>query len=194
MGNSCAFMYSITSNFAKILEILKVNRIYSSLNLGVHLALLVPLGYGVGNILKNLFCVERPKSSDIWLGRIVNEDDYGFPSTHCTFQINQIKSSLKNMRTSLLEMLDTFKTPNTLFVLFCFVLFCFVYYSSSGCDISILSDLLCFKRFGHFHTTCLVVFLCVFLVRSCMESTVSRCSLSWRCHFRRCCWYHLQIK
>jgi membrane-associated phospholipid phosphatase len=48
----------------------------------IHLAMLVPLGYSVGNILKNLYCVERPKSPDIWRGRNVNEDDYGYPSTH----------------------------------------------------------------------------------------------------------------
>jgi hypothetical protein len=91
MGNSRAIVYLITSNFAKFLEIFNVNWSFFTLNLGIHLAMLVPLGYSIGNILKNLYCVERPKSSDIWLGRNVNEDDYGFPSTHCTSEMKQIK-------------------------------------------------------------------------------------------------------
>jgi membrane-associated phospholipid phosphatase len=46
------------------------------------LCLAIPLGFSIGNMLKNYFSIPRPCSTKVWKGRNVNENEYAFPSTH----------------------------------------------------------------------------------------------------------------
>lgn len=55
---------------------------FGSPELGRLLCLAIPLGFSIGNMLKNYFSVPRPCSTKVWKGRNVNENEYAFPSTH----------------------------------------------------------------------------------------------------------------
>jgi membrane-associated phospholipid phosphatase len=55
---------------------------FGSPELGRLLCLTIPLGFSIGNMLKNYFSIPRPCSTKVWKGRNVNENEYAFPSTH----------------------------------------------------------------------------------------------------------------
>jgi hypothetical protein len=161
---------------------------------GVHLAMLVPLGFSIGNILKNLYCVERPKSREIWLGRNVNEDDYGYPSTHCTnrtFSFHLFISITYSISISVhIELRWTrTKRKNGLIMSFSFVLWSDCNYSTTSRFFPFLSHLLRDSRIGLVFSIIVMVFERIVLARNSVESIISRCPFSWRRHIRRCCRY-----